>query len=56
MIDQMSMIFSDLSTETDASLHEIFSTSIELPFASPLVEIIGDHLQRLHPVRRRFTF
>ena len=55
MIDEISMVSYDLWTEIDARLSEIFTTSIELPFAGVSVVVIGDYLQ-LPPVRGRFIF
>ena len=42
MIDEISMVSSDLWTEIDARLPEIFSISIELPFAGLSMEVHGD--------------
>ena len=50
MINEISMVFSDLWTEIGFRLSDIFSTSIELPFGDILVAIIGDYLE-LPPVR-----
>ena len=50
MINEISMVFSDLWTEIGFRLPDIFSTSIELPFGDISVAIIGDYLE-LPPVR-----
>ena len=55
MINEISIVFSDLWTEIDSRLSDIFSTSIELPFAGISVVVIGDYLE-LRPVRRSFIF
>ena len=54
MINEISMISSNLWTEIDAKLSEIFSTSIELRFADISVVAIGTFL--VHPVRGRSIF
>ena len=55
MIDEIFIVSSDLSTEIDAKLSEIFSKSMKLPFAGLSVVVISDYLQ-LSTVRRRFIF
>ena len=49
------MVTSDIWTEIDARLPEIFSASIELPFSGLLMVIIGDYLQ-LPLARQKFIF
>ena len=55
MIDEISIVSSDLWTEIDARFSEVFSASIELPFAGLSVVVIGDYLQ-LPTVIGRFIF
>ena len=45
MIDEVFMVSSDLWTDIDARLSEIFSASIELTFAGVLEVVIGNYLQ-----------
>ena len=45
MIDEVFMVSSDLWTDIDARLSEIFSASIELTFAGVLEIVIGNYLQ-----------
>ena len=54
MIDEISMVSSDLWTDVDARLAEIFKT-YDLPFAGLSMITIGDFLQ-LPPVKGRFIF
>ena len=54
MLDEVSMVSSDLWTDFDARLAEIFKT-IGLPFAGLSMVLIGDFLQ-LPPVKGRFIF
>ena len=44
MMDEVSMVSSDLWSEIDARLSEIFLLSIELPFAGLSVVVIGDYI------------
>ena len=55
MINEISMVFGDLWTEIGFRLSDIFSASIELPFAGISVAVIDDYLE-LPPVRRSFIF
>ena len=55
MIDEISMVSSDLWTETDVRLSEIVSTSNELLYTCLSVVVIVDYLQ-LPPVKRKFIF
>lgn len=57
MINKISMVSCpcfDLWNKIDTRFSEIVSGSIELPFASLSVVVIGNHL--LHPVRGRFIY